>query len=147
MKIELGMLGMLGLAGWVDCAPTQVQAAALQEPALRPPGVQSTMTKPLPLGRGSVLLPGADLQVFTYKPAAYTDGPLLVVFHGVGRNAKGYRDHAIVMAERFKAIVVAPLFDTKRFDRERYQRGGLFRNGQLQPTNQWTYANVAPLVA
>jgi len=147
VKIELGMLGMLGMAGWVDCTPTQVQAAARQEPALQPPGGQATTAKPLPLGPGSFLLPGADLQVFTYKPAAYTDGPLLVVFHGVGRNAKGYRDHAIVMAEQFKAIVVAPLFDAKRFDRERFQRGGLFRNGQLQPTNQWTFANVAPLVA
>ena len=136
MRIKLGMLGMLGLAGGIGCVPTRAQVA-VQEPA----------AQPLPSGRGSFLFPGAALQVFTYKPAAYKDGPLLVVFHGVGRDAGSYRDHAIPMAERFQAIVVAPLFDAPRFGRERYQRGGLFRDGRLQPADQWTFAQVAPLVA
>ena len=121
------MLGILGLAGWIGCAPARVL-----EPAPRPPGAQS-LAEPLPTGPGSFLCPGADLQVFTYKPAGYTDGPLLVVFHGVGRDARAYRDHAIVMAERFHAIVAAPLFDARRFGRDLYQRGGVLRHGQPQP--------------
>ena len=34
------------------------------------------------------------------------DGPLIVVFHGVLRNAEEYRDHARALAERLGAIVV-----------------------------------------
>ena len=141
MEIKLAMLGILGLAGWIGCAP-----ARAQEPAPPPPGAQA-LAEPLPPGPGSFLCPGADLQVFTYKPASYTDGPLLVVFHGVGRDARAYRDHAILMAERFRAIVAAPLFDARRFGRDLYQRGGVLRQGQPQPADQWTFARVAPLVA
>ena len=40
------------------------------------------------------------LDVFTYKPAAYRDGPLIIVCHGVLRNAEEYRDHARELARR-----------------------------------------------
>lgn len=40
--------------------------------------------EPLPVGRGRIEVPlnGTSLTLFTYKTAAYKDGPLLVVFHG-----------------------------------------------------------------
>jgi len=102
---------------------------------------------PLPEGPARFTLPGAEpLTVFTYKPANYAGGPLLVVFHGVGRNADGYRDHAIAMADRFRALVAAPLFDAGRFNAERYQRAGLLRKGVPQPREQWTCAFVPRLV-
>ena len=104
--------------------------------------------KPLPVGSSRFTVSTSDpISAFTYKPACYVDGPLLVVFHGVDRNAKEYRNHAIGMAEKFKAIVVAPQFDTRRFNSERYQRGGVLRNGKPQPQGQWTYAIVHRLVA
>ncbi len=104
--------------------------------------------KPLPVGPGRFTLPTSDpITIFTYKPSGYVDGPLLVVFHGVNRNAEEYRNHAIGMAEKFKAIVVVPLFDARRFKSERYQRGGVLRNGKPQSQDQWTYAIVHRLVA
>jgi poly(3-hydroxybutyrate) depolymerase len=105
-------------------------------------------TGPMPVGSAQFTLAGAEpLTVFTYKPASYAGGPLLVVFHGVGRNAEDYRNDAIVMAERFRVLVAAPLFDAARFRNERYQQGGVLRQGQAQPREQWTYAFIPRLVA
>jgi dienelactone hydrolase len=106
--------------------------------------------QPLPKGPGKIECPnGAEpIIAFTYKPPTYRDGPLLVVFHGVQRNAEDYRNFAITMAERFGAIVVAPLFDSERFPSQRYQRGGIMnKEGAAVPSDQWTYAIVPGIVA
>ena len=101
----------------------------------------------LPVGPGEMTLDvGLPLQVFTYKPPTYRGGPLIVVFHGVGRNAEEYRNFAIALGERFGAIVAAPLFDKERFPLEAYQRGGILKDGVLQPREAWTYALVPRLV-
>lgn len=104
---------------------------------------------PLPKGPGKIEVPNGTepITVFTYKPPTYRNGPLLVVFHGVGRNAEEYRNFAITMAERFGAIVIAPLFDTERFPSVRYQRGGLLgADGKAKPAADWTYAIVPGIV-
>ncbi len=106
--------------------------------------------EPLPSGIGrfefaSVTEP---ITVFSYKPPSYREGPLLVVCHGVARNAEDYRNFAITLAERFGAIVVAPLFDSQRFPSLRYQRGGLVTaDGKAQPPEAWTYAFIPKIVA
>jgi poly(3-hydroxybutyrate) depolymerase len=110
----------------------------------------SLQAAPLPSGPGRIEFSneGESLAVFTYKPPTYRDGPLLVVCHGVQRNAEDYRNFAINLAERFGVIVVAPLFDKERFPLARYQRGGLLdRDGQPQPAERWTYAAIPRLVA
>lgn len=110
--------------------------------------VLTATAQPLPVGSTRFQTTGSEpITVFTYKPAAYAGGPLLVVFHGVNRNAEEYRTFAISMAERFKALVIAPEFDAERFKTERYQRGGLLHKGKPQPREQWTYAIVHRLVA
>jgi poly(3-hydroxybutyrate) depolymerase len=68
-----------------------------------------------------------ELQVFTYRPEAWSGERLLFVMHGVLRNADEYRDHAVGMGDRFDALVVAPKFDSERFPSRAYQRGGLLR--------------------
>lgn len=106
--------------------------------------------EPIPAGAGRFewANPGEPITIFTYRPAAYRDGPLLVVCHGVGRNAEDYRNYAIAMAERFGALVVAPLLDKERFPLLRYQRGGLVDDqGRAQPAERWTYALIPKLVA
>jgi poly(3-hydroxybutyrate) depolymerase len=105
--------------------------------------------EPLPVGAGSVEMPDAaePLTLYTYKPPTYRGGPLLIVFHGVQRNAEDYRNFAITLAERFGVIVVAPRFDAARFPSARYQRGGLLRDGKPQPPGQWTYAFVPKIAA
>lgn len=106
--------------------------------------------EPLPAGPGRLEFTATveAITLFTYKPPTYKDGPLLVVCHGVGRNAEDYRNYAITLAERFGAIVVAPLFDKARFPSERYQRGGLVdKAGVVQPREAWTYAFIPKIVA
>lgn len=106
--------------------------------------------EPLPAGPGKLELPNGTepITLFTYKPPTYKGGPLLVVFHGVQRNAEDYRNYAITLAERFGVLVVAPHFDAKRFPMARYQRGGLVdAAGKAQPAEQWTYAAVPKIVA
>lgn len=106
--------------------------------------------EPLPKGPGQVVFAnaGEPITLFTYKPPTYRDGPLLVVFHGRQRNAEDYRNYAIALAERLKALVVTPLFDRDRFPLALYQRGGLVdEQGRAQPPEQWTYAAVPRIVA
>lgn len=103
----------------------------------------------LPIGSSDYTFAnGAEpIRVFAYKPATYRDGPLIVVFHGVARNAEDYRNFAINLAERSRSLVVTPLFDRERFPMERYQRGGITQAGKAQPREAWTYAVVPRLVA
>ncbi|MCX6951857.1 MAG: hypothetical protein NTV51_06785 [Verrucomicrobia bacterium] len=103
---------------------------------------------PIPAGRGRIEVPfaGAPLTLHTYKPDNYTDGPLLVVFHGIVRNADQYRDFAIPLAERFGVILVAPELDEGRFPDEWYQRGGVLGDdGKARPQAEWQF-NVVPAI-
>jgi poly(3-hydroxybutyrate) depolymerase len=102
----------------------------------------------LPVGPGMVQADlGLAIDVFTYRPPTYTEGPLIVVFHGVQRNAEDYRNFAITLAERFKAIVAAPRFDQARFPYEAYQQGGLFVQGALRAREDWTFSLIPRLIA
>jgi poly(3-hydroxybutyrate) depolymerase len=109
----------------------------------------SLSAAPMPAGAGvqEIKTTGGVIQVFTYRPSLYKDGPLVLVFHGIGRNAEDYRNFAIAVAERFKVLVAAPLFDKARFPAAAYIRGGLFaKDGKLRPREEWTYALVPQLV-
>ena len=88
-----------------------------------------------------------ELNVFAYRPASFANGPLLVVMHGMKRNADTYRDHAVPLADRLGALVIAPEFDKPRFPVEAYQRGNVLKDGQPQPPESWTYDYVAKLIA
>lgn len=99
-------------------------------------------------GQMEVANDGEPLTVYTYKPSGYREGPLLVVLHGVQRNAQEYRDFAIPLAERFGALVVAPLFDQARFPTNRYQRGGvLTETDEPVAAERWTFAAIPRIVA
>jgi len=90
---------------------------------------------------------GEPLTLHTYRPPTYAGGPLILVFHGVKRNAEDYRNFAITLAERFRAIIITPEFDSTRFPSARYQRGGLMKGKQAQPTAAWTYTMVPGIVS
>lgn len=95
--------------------------------------------------RIEVDLETARLEVFTYRPAGYRAGPMLIVFHGMLRNAEDYRDHARAMGDRFGMLVVAPRFDQAQFGAGTYQQGGLMRNGEVAPRATWTWSLVPRL--
>jgi hypothetical protein len=116
--------------------PTFVQAQEPPQPA------------PVPDGSSKIVVDVGKykLDVFTYRPKNFKDGPLIVIFHGTNRNADEYRDFGIGMAERFGAIVAAPLFDNKQFPSDLYHNGGLLKKGKLQPADEWT-GSFTPKIA
>jgi poly(3-hydroxybutyrate) depolymerase len=103
---------------------------------------------PLPAGRSRISLSyhGAPLTAFTYKPAGYKDGPLLIVIHGIVRNAEDYRNFAVTIADRFGVMLVAPQLDPEPFPEEWYQRGGILdADGKAKPADKWMF-NVVPAI-
>jgi pimeloyl-ACP methyl ester carboxylesterase len=93
-------------------------------------------------------LRGKTIPVFLYKPEAYSGKRMIVVLHGLNRNADEYRDHACAMGDRFGALIVAPKFDTKQFPSIKYQRGGIVtEQNQVAPKDEWTYQLIPDIVS
>lgn len=100
---------------------------------------------PLAVGSSKVEfdIEGVKLDVYVHKPEGWDGERMLMVFHGVDRNADEYRDHAVGMGERFHMLVVAPRFDAERFPSRKYQRGGILaEDGSAVRPEEWTYAFV-----
>jgi pimeloyl-ACP methyl ester carboxylesterase len=101
--------------------------------------------QPFPEGKSlrSIDIAGESIDVHAYKPPGYKEGDILLVLHGLGANAPGYRDYAIPLANRFGFLVIAPLFDRERFPTWRYQTGGIVRNQRtedpftVEPESLW----------
>ena len=103
----------------------------------------------MPSGAGELTatIEGVPLQVFTYRPEGCALSGALLVFHGLERDARGYRDFARTLADRLCMVVAAPLFDETRFPSWRYQRGGIVHDGKVEPAGSWTVNFVPGLVA
>ena len=114
--------------------------------ALPPPAAAQTALAAGVSAQQTAELDGTPFQVFTYRPAGCQPSAILLVFHGVDRNASGYRDDAIPLAQRYCMVVAAPLFDVARFPSWSYQRGGIVQHGLMQPQASWTIRYV-PLLA
>lgn len=102
----------------------------------------------IPLGKSKleVEVGGHKIDLFTYKPFHYKAGPLVVVFHGLNRNADTYLENSCVLGDQLGAIVVAPRFDLERFSTHAYQAAGLFKDGKLLPREEWTVSFIPQIV-
>src|SRR3954463_344660 len=71
--------------------------------------VAPAVTAPIAPGNGqqTIDIVGTRMTVFTYRPADCSDPSLLLVFHGVARNARTYRDYARPLADRNCLLLVA----------------------------------------
>lgn len=125
----LGAAVVVALVG----APARSQQAGA--PSI-PPGLDEQVVK----------FGGTDLDVLTYRPRDCTPRSLLLVFHGLQRNANGYREYARKIADRACMIIVAPIFDKERFPSWAYQRGGVVRDGAVRAQRSWT-VNLALNIA
>lgn len=116
-------------------------------------GAPPSKADALPAGKGSVVLSfdgqgTLAIECFTYKPEHWGGKRMILVHHGVLRNADEYRDHAVVLGDRFDALIVAPRFDAERFPSRKYQRGGILNeDGSAAPSGEWTYAYVPRIAA
>jgi poly(3-hydroxybutyrate) depolymerase len=108
----------------------------------------AALAEPIPVGTGqrTIDTAGTGIECYTYKPANYDGGALLVTLHGLSRNADGYLEYSKPLADSYGFLVVAPRFDRERFPTWRYQAGGIARYGypsdsgplKLEPEAQWT---------
>jgi poly(3-hydroxybutyrate) depolymerase len=110
-------------------------------------GAAPVVAEPIATGRQTVDVDGTPMVVFTYRPAGCSDPSLLLVFHGVARNARSYRDYTRALADRLCLLLVAPVFDTRAFPTWRYQRGGIVKDAVVQAPRDWTGRVVLDLVA
>src|SRR5262245_23133031 len=117
-------------------AMTRVLTAAVMLGALL--GAAPLPASPIETGRQIADVNDAPMVVFTYRPAGCSDPSLLVVFHGIARNACTYRDDARALADRLCLLVVAPLFDRQGFPGWRYQRGGIVNGAVVQDARDFT---------
>lgn len=111
-------------------------------------GQSPTIPADVPTGKAQLTVKTGpvELVVYTYRPEHWSGERLLVVMHGVLRNADEYRDHSIAMGDRFDALIIAPKFDSERFPSRAYQRGGIQRtDGSAAPPDEWTYARIPEL--
>jgi dienelactone hydrolase len=97
-------------------------------------------------GQQTIDIAGTRMTVFTYRPPNCSDPSLLLLFHGVARNARTYRDYARPLADRNCLLLVAPLFDQRDFPGWRYQRGSIVKGGAVQPPSDWS-GNLVPALA
>ena len=109
----------------------------------------AAVADPIPAGPAERTVTVGDhkLKVFTYRPKGKADGPLLLVFHGVDRNADTYRDHAKPLADKLGATVAAPLFPKADFPSDLYPHGGVWKDGKPRPRDEWSFTLVPKLAA
>ena len=71
--------------------------------------------------------PGPMLRVFAVEPDGLAaDAPVVIVMHGVGRNADEYRDNWVDLAEHYGLRVYVPEFSKQDFPgAEHYNLGGI----------------------
>jgi pimeloyl-ACP methyl ester carboxylesterase len=125
-------------------AITRIATAAVMLGSLL--GAMPLAAAPIETGRQIADVNGTPMVVFTYRPAGCSDPSLLMVFHGIARNARTYRDDARALADRLCLLVVAPLFDRQAFPGWRYQRGGIVKGAAVQNARDFTGKLVLDLV-
>lgn len=121
------------LAAVLGLVAFSAQARTVHGPLLAPGDSQHT-----------IALNGVPIEVFVHLPSGCTPRLVLIVFHGVQRDAGPYREHARALADPVCAAIVAPAFDRARFPRDLYQYGGVGPGGM--PQGQRSIDMVQPLI-
>ena len=133
-------------------APERQNETSLERPGCRPILscwlVAPAAADPIAAGTGQQTADanGTRITVFTYRPSGCSDPSLLMVFHGLARNPRSYRDDTRALADRHCMLLVAPLFAKQAFPVWRYQQGGIVKDGVIQNPRDWTGRLVLDLV-
>ena len=106
-----------------------------------------------PLGIGSGVFEiqettGTDaspLRSYYHRPAGWADGdPIVIVFHGLNRNAKEYCDGWAAYADAHNYLIICPEFTQAKYPGVRYYNLGNVTDsedmgGTIQPQDQWIF--------
>lgn len=94
--------------------------------------------------------PQNPVWLHAYRPEGYTpDRPVVLVLHGMARNAEEYRDYWIDAADRHRALILAPGFPQETHPGPRaYNDGGVVdAHGEITPSRRWAYQVPARMLA
>lgn len=86
--------------------------------------------------------------VYYYKPANLPENaPIMILLHGNGRNAEGYRKGMMSYAEQHKFLLIVPEFSKEFYPNTRdYHQGGVFtKEGKMKRKEDWTFSIIEPL--
>lgn len=92
------------------------------------------------------------MNIFYYRPVAWNkDQPVVVVFHGLKRDAEKYRDDWIRYAEQYDLLVICPEFSEEKFPGVRYYNTGNISDtddetGRIQPKDKWVFAAIDDVI-
>jgi len=111
--------------------------------------VGAATPRAIPEGKGEVSVGEGKqaIQVYTYKPKGFSNGPIFFVFHGAKRNAEDYRNWSVSLAEKHHAVVAAPFFDQERFLAHLYSWGGILKkDGTVRDRKQWSFPMATEVI-
>lgn len=125
---------------------------ALLAAGLALPGGGGAARAAIAAGSGRVEVPDAagPVPVWLHRPAAWTPGRrVLVVMHGLRRDAERYRDDWRGIAERHAVLLLVPEFSQARFPGARAYNLGNLQDAGRRPTppEHWTFHVFERVVA
>lgn len=94
----------------------------------------------------------SPLRVFYYRPTTWQQGkPIVMVFHGLGRNAEEYRDSWKQYAAEYGLLVICPEFSEKKYPGVRYYNLGNMADkddetGTILPQKAWIFPTINHVV-
>ncbi|WP_299520978.1 hypothetical protein [Winogradskyella sp.] len=99
------------------------------------------------------LLSSSPMNVYYHiPPNSNSSTPILIVFHGAGRNANEYRNSFINKANLHSFIVLVPEFSASTFPGgDGYNLGNVYVDGDnptlssLNPEEEWAFSVIEPL--
>ena len=135
--------GMTGCAMLCVLALACPQAVSAQSPELNiAPGAGSFVFVDR---RGDA---ARKITVYTYLPKTVAAGAARIVFvmHGASKNADGYRDTWIEHADKYRFMVIAPLFDREQWGAGGYSyASAVGRDGKIHDESQWSFSVIEHL--
>ena len=143
--------GRAGRAAMLGVAMLGVSACATSGDGLRTSAVGAGTPARLAPGAGSFVFTGwagKPINVFYYIPERVdAKTRVLIVMHGMGRNAEGYRNDWVPHARQGNYIVLTPEYTTRDYPNSRtYNLGHIAEeNGQARPRAQWSFSAIEPM--
>lgn len=120
--------------------------------------IDGSYVRMLPKGTNSFLfkahesLVNKPVKIFYHIPTGIdmVTAPIVMVFHGMSRNADDYRDYWISSADKYGFMIFCPEFTKELYPSDsdsnnQYNLGNMITSGNLNPKEVWTFTIVNPI--
>lgn len=116
--------------------------------------IDGSYIRMLPKGTNSFLFKAHEslvdkpVKIFYHIPAGIDmeTAPIVMVFHGMSRNADDYRDYWISSADKYRFMIFCPEFTKELYpSSSQYNYGNMITSGNLNLKEVWTFSIVNPI--